>query len=163
MQTIGEKISALRKQRKMTQDELAEKMGVSSQAVSKWETNMSIPDLPSLINLADFFGITLDELVRNRKPDVRLVPEEQRRDINEMLLRVNVHTVQGDTVKVNLPLALLKIAADAKIQLPKLTGSEALQSLDLHMLLDLVEKGVVGEIVKVETSEGDIVEVTAGP
>lgn len=61
MQTIGEKISALRKQRKMTQDELAEKMGVSSQAVSKWETNMSIPDLPSLINLADFFGITLDE------------------------------------------------------------------------------------------------------
>ena len=163
MQTIGEKISALRKQRKMTQDELAEKMGVSSQAVSKWETNMSIPDLPSLINLADFFGITLDELVRNRKPDVRLVPEEQRRDINEMLLRVNVHTVQGDTVKVNLPLALLKIAADAKIQLPEFTGSEALQSLDLHMLLDLVEKGVVGEIVKVETSEGDIVEVTAGP
>ncbi len=163
MQTIGEKISALRKQRKMTQDELAEKMGVSSQAVSKWETNMSIPDLPSLINLADFFGITLDELVRDRKPDVRLVPEEQRRDINEMLLRVNVHTVQGDTVKVNLPLALLKIAADAKIQLPKFTGSEALQSLDLHMLLDLVEKGVVGEIVKVETSEGDIVEVTAGP
>src|SRR5699024_606049 len=117
------------KQRKMTQDELAEKMGVSSQAVSKWETNMSIPDLPSLINLADFFGITLDELVRNRKPDVRLVPEELRRDINEMLLRVNVHTVQGDTVKVNLPLALLKIAADAKIQLPKFTGSEALQSL----------------------------------
>ena len=163
MQTIGEKISALRKQRKMTQDELAEKMGVSSQAVSKWETNMSIPDLPSLINLADFFGITLDELVRNRKPDVRLVPEEQRRDINEMLLRVNVHTVQGDTVKVNLPLALRKIAADAKIQLPKFTGSEALQSLDLRMLLDLVEKGVVGEIVKVETSEGDIVEVTAGP
>ena len=79
-----------------------------------------------------------------------------------MLLRVNVHTVQGDTVKVNLPLALLKIAADAKIQLPKFTGSEALQSLDLYMLLDLVEKGVVGEIVKVETSEGDIVEVTAG-
>ena len=84
MQTIGEKISALRKQRKMTQDELAEKMGVSSQAVSKWETNMSIPDLPSLINLADFFGITLDELVRDRKPDVRLVPEEQRREMERV-------------------------------------------------------------------------------
>ena len=46
MKTIGEKINTLRKQRNMTQDELAEKMGVSSQAVSKWEKDLSIPDMP---------------------------------------------------------------------------------------------------------------------
>ena len=45
MKTLGTKISELRKTRGMTQDELAEKMGVSPQAVSKWENDLSMPDL----------------------------------------------------------------------------------------------------------------------
>ena len=64
--TMGEKINDLRKLRKMTQDELAEKMGVSSQAVSKWEKDISIPDLPVLVELSEFFNISLDELVKER-------------------------------------------------------------------------------------------------
>ena len=96
MKTIGEKINTLRKQRNMTQDELAEKMGVSSQAVSKWEKDMSIPDLPVLIELSDFFHVSLDELVKEKEDSVQLIPEGQRKDIDEMLLRVNVHTVKGD-------------------------------------------------------------------
>ena len=60
--TMGEKINDLRKLRKMTQDELAEKMGVSSQAVSKWEKDLSIPDLPVLVELSEFFNVSLDEL-----------------------------------------------------------------------------------------------------
>lgn len=65
--SIGQKINELRKRYKMTQDELAQQMGVSPQAVSKWETDASIPDLPTLIALADFFHVSLDELVREKK------------------------------------------------------------------------------------------------
>ena len=122
MKTIGEKINTLRKQRNMTQDELAEKMGVSSQAVSKWEKDLSIPDLPVLLELSDFFHISLDDLVKEKEDSVQLVPEGQRKDINEMLLRVNVHTVKGDKVRVNLPLALVKIASQMDMEMLQFKG-----------------------------------------
>ena len=144
----------------MTQDELAEKMAVSSQAVSKWEKDMSIPDLPVLIELSDFFHISLDELVKEKEDSVQLIPEGQRKDINEMLLRVNVHTVKGDKVRVNLPLALVKIASQMDMQMLQFKGSEVLKSLDLKAIVAMIESGVVGKIVEVESSEGDIVEIT---
>lgn len=160
MKTIGEKINELRKQRNMTQDELAEKMGVSSQAVSKWEKDLSIPDLPVLMELSDFFHISLDDLVKEKEDSVQLVPEGQRKDINEMLLRVNVHTVKGDKVRVNLPLALVKIASQMDMEMLQFKGSEVLKTLDLKAIVAMIESGVVGKIVEVESSEGDIVEVT---
>lgn len=62
--TLAEKIIALRKEHNLSQGDLAEKLGVSRQSVSKWETGASTPDLDKMIFLADFFGITLDELVK---------------------------------------------------------------------------------------------------
>ncbi|WP_195985754.1 helix-turn-helix transcriptional regulator [Clostridium sp. D33t1_170424_F3] len=158
--TIGEKISDLRKQKKMTQDELAEKMGVSSQAVSKWETGLSIPDLPILIELSDFFHMSLDDLVKEKEEAVYLVPVEERKKIEEMFLRVNIHTVQGDKVKVNLPLAFVKMAAEMDLEIPQFNGSEILKALDFDLIISMIENGVLGRIVEVESSEGDIVEVT---
>ena len=157
--TMGEKINDLRKLRKMTQDELAEKMGVSSQAVSKWEKDISIPDLPVLVELSEFFNISLDELVKERDETVRYVPMEARKNINEMFLRVNILSVEGDKVKVNLPLVFVKMAADMKIELPEFNGSEILKGLDLHMIISLIENGAIGKIVEIESSLGDIVEV----
>lgn len=63
--TLGEKISALRKQHEMSQGDLAEKMNVSRQSISKWETDTSVPELDKLIQLSEVFHITLDELVNN--------------------------------------------------------------------------------------------------
>jgi len=62
--TLDQKILELRTAREMTQGELAEKLEVSRQSVSKWETGQSVPDLDKIIKLADLFGITVDELVR---------------------------------------------------------------------------------------------------
>lgn len=61
---MGQMIAALRKERGMTQLELAEKMGVTDKAVSKWERDLSCPDIYSLPRLAELFGISVDELVR---------------------------------------------------------------------------------------------------
>ncbi len=59
---IGNKIAELRKLEKMTQEGLAAKLGISNQSVSKWESNQCCPDIQFLPQLADIFGITIDEL-----------------------------------------------------------------------------------------------------
>ena len=59
---IGNKIKELRKQRKITQEQLANGIGISSQAVSKWENGIALPDITLAPVLARYFGITLDEL-----------------------------------------------------------------------------------------------------
>ena len=63
-QTLGNKIAALRKERNMTQAELAQKMGVTDKAVSKWERELSCPDVSSLPRLAQVFEISVDELMQ---------------------------------------------------------------------------------------------------
>lgn len=72
--TLGEKISALRNQYEMSQGDLAEKMNVSRQSISKWETDTSVPELDKLIQLSEVFHITLDELVKGE------IPPEQETD-----------------------------------------------------------------------------------
>ena len=62
-QTIGKRIARLRKSRGMTQDQLAERVGVSAQAVSKWENDVSCPDISLLPKLAEIFQVTTDSLL----------------------------------------------------------------------------------------------------
>ena len=62
MQTIGQKIRALRAAKRVTQQTLADALGVGAQSVSKWETEVSVPDITLLPMLARYFGITMDEL-----------------------------------------------------------------------------------------------------
>ena len=61
---VGEKIKKIRKMAGMTQEELAEKMNVSRQTISKWEKEISSPDLESAIVLCDLFEISLDDLLK---------------------------------------------------------------------------------------------------
>ena len=62
--TLGMMISSLRKQNGMTQLELAEKMGVTDKAVSKWERDLSCPDVNTIPKLAEVFNISVDELMQ---------------------------------------------------------------------------------------------------
>ena len=85
--TLAEKILSLRTERGMSQDDLAEKLEVSRQSVSKWETAQSTPDLDKIIRLADLFGVSVDELVRDGErprspepPPPQVVYAERQRD-----------------------------------------------------------------------------------
>ncbi len=62
--TLGERIVGLRTRRKLSQEELADLLGVSRQSVSKWETDASVPELDKLVKLGEVFGVSLDELVK---------------------------------------------------------------------------------------------------
>lgn len=75
--TIGDRIKFHRKRLGMTQEQLAERMGVSAQAVSKWENNLSCPDISVLPELAEVFGITVDELLGKAPPAGEKVHEAE--------------------------------------------------------------------------------------
>ena len=66
--SIGERITALRKEHNLSQGQLAEALGVSRQAVSKWENDQTAPDTIKLIQLADVLGTELEYLATGNKP-----------------------------------------------------------------------------------------------
>ena len=61
--TLGEMINSLRKEKNMTQNNLAEKMNVTDKAVSKWERNLSCPDVNSIPKLAEILDVSVEELL----------------------------------------------------------------------------------------------------
>ena len=75
-QKIGTFLKQLRQERQLTQENLAEIMCVTNRSVSRWENGVNLPDLPTLIQLADFYGVELRELLDGeRKPDAMNTPE----------------------------------------------------------------------------------------
>ena len=71
--TLGEKITDLRKKRGLSQEDLAITLGVSRQAVSKWELGDATPDTDKIIALADYFDVTTDWLLRDIAPKQKYV------------------------------------------------------------------------------------------
>lgn len=65
---LSERIRDLRRRQGLSQEQLAEKVGVSRQAVSKWEGGLSVPEMDKLLALCDCFGVTMDELTRDEVP-----------------------------------------------------------------------------------------------
>jgi len=68
---LGEKIYRLRTGKKMSQQDLADALEVSRQSISKWETDGSVPELDKLIRLSEIFGISLDELILDKQPEMK--------------------------------------------------------------------------------------------
>ena len=161
-ETLGKRIARLRKEKAMSQENLAERIGVSSQAVSKWENDQSCPDISLLPQLARLMGVTADELLTGQSDQVQLLPESQRKPLEALTLRIKVLSAQGDKVRVNLPMPLVKIALEMGVDIgPQFAGESgaALKSLDMAKIMELVEKGLIGKLVEVESAEGDTVEV----
>ena len=76
---FNERLMALRKKQGLSQEELGFELGVSRQTVSKWESGQSYPDFQRLVLLADYFDISLDELVRGLDVgDVRALNESEK-------------------------------------------------------------------------------------
>lgn len=159
-ESIGNRISKYRKEKGMTQEELAAKLGVSSQAVSKWENDASCPDISLLPQLCRILGISTDELLTGQRNEVKMVPAEQRKSLDELTLRVRVNSAQGDRVRVNLPMSLVKVCLELGVEvMPQMAGVETIKSLDLSKIMELAERGMMGKLVEVESADGDMVEI----
>ena len=156
--TIGKKLYELRKQSGFTQDYVAEKLGVSAQAVSKWENDIACPDIMTLPNIAELYEITIDELFKNEDVQSNVNFEKTEKvNENDLVFRVYVDTVNGDIVKVNLPYVLVKELINVGKNI-SFSGID-LSGVDFESIFKMVEMGVLGEIVNVKTQNSDIVKV----
>ena len=160
--SIGKRIAALRREKGYKQDDIAKKLNISPQAVSKWENDQSYPDISVLPALAEYLGVSVDELLTGKKEEiapVRIVPEEERKNIDEMFFRIIVDSTAGDRVRVNLPMAFLKAAIEMGVEMPQVSGNKALQNIDFSQLLNMVQQGAVGNLVEVDSADGDHIRI----
>ena len=102
--TLGKRIAMLRRQKGLKQEDLANTLGVSSQAVSKWENDQTCPDISLLPKLAEILEVSVDELLSGKKEELaqtaKVLPPEERKDIKDMMLRIVVDSADGDKVRV---------------------------------------------------------------
>lgn len=80
--TFAEKLKSIRKKAGLSQEQLAEKLGVSRQAVTKWETETGIPDIENMMAISALFDISIDELLSNERP-----ANKSQVEISEILQR----------------------------------------------------------------------------
>lgn len=151
METIGKNIAYYRKQQGLTQEELSEKMNVTSQAISKWENDLSYPDLTTTMDLASVLHVSVDQLL-NGKPDVPVATDANAEQIAQRILRI--HTKSSDEespfeVTVRIPVSIL-LAADENGTLQELVGETEEQVM---MALGMIRNGVKGTLVECQAGE----------
>ena len=166
METLGLRIGMLRRQKGLKQDEIAEMLNVTPQAVSKWENDQTCPDISLLPQLANMLGVTVDELLTGKSaaPETRLVPVEERKDINDMMLRLVVDSADGDKVRMNLPIAIVEAALEMGLNSGTggsimVGGVDIAKNVDFSKIMALVRQGLVGNLLEVESADGDTVRI----
>ena len=88
---FADKLIKLRKRAGYSQEELAEKMGVTRQSVSKWESAQSIPDIEKIIKISELFGVSTDYLLKdNIEETVDINKDDVNIYINRIILRMSI-------------------------------------------------------------------------
>ncbi len=150
MKTIGQNIASYRKKKGITQEKLAEVCNVTPQAVSKWENDLSCPDIAILRLLAHTLGVTVDELLNEEDAFVALAPSEDRKG---KILRIRV--LDGDDkVNVNLPIPLIEVLLKNGASENITFGKKGINLIDFEQVMQLVYSGVIGKIIEVEADDG---------
>lgn len=157
-ETFGQRFQRLRKNAGLTQEDVASKLNITAQAVSKWENDVSAPDISVLCELSDILKVSQDELMGKETDTVKLVPNDSVKP-EKLFLRIRVLSTDGDKVNVNLPLALVQTLTVNGVEMPKINGRDVLNGIDMQQLFALVEKGVMGKLVDIQSADGDTVEI----
>lgn len=161
---LGNNISERRKANGLTQEELAMKLGVSPQAVSKWENNLSCPDISLLPSIAKIFGVSVDELL-----GVAPISEAKEEKINsehESTYEEPVFTGKkatkllitternGKTANIKFPIGIVRFGLNIGGIFGGLTGEQA------NAVEDAIKTGLSGEILSVDGENGEKVTIS---
>ena len=164
--TLGARIAELRKRKGYTQEEFSDMLGVSPQAVSKWENDLSCPDIMLIPQIASIFDITTDELLTGKTPEKEEVKETVRiqpsADISKLKLRIQVLHPSKKPVNISLPLLLVKKVARIGNGISGIVGSAALSGDQMEQILSIVDNGIQGEILNIvaEDDTNVIIEIS---
>lgn len=165
---LGNNISERRKQKGMTQEELATNLGVSPQAVSKWENNLSCPDITLLPEISKIFGITVDELlgvapIISEEPVVEEVPnpsepeetnnppEHSNKKATKLII---TRELDEKTTTVKIPLTIIRFGLKIGGIFGGLTGMQA------NSIEEAIRTGLVGEIMSVDGENGEKITIS---
>ena len=156
-QTLGARIAELRKEKGLTQEELAKQLGISSQAVSKWEKDISCPDIMILPTLAKILGVSIEALLTG-EAETTYVPEEKRKSFEETILYI--HVKEGtENIQLNLPLPLLQtLLVDGGMSLDWLGMSCTAGKINWAQIIKLVEHGAMGKLFEL-TDVDNLIEI----
>lgn len=132
-QTLGMMISSLRKEKGMTQLELAEKMGVTDKAVSKWERDLSFPDINSIPKLAEVFEVSVDELMQ--------VKTETKENMSKNKIDEIVDTaLKGVGVAMGIAVTVLSVLGELEANTAFVMLGIGLASISISQLKDKQEE-----------------------
>ena len=155
-ETFGLRLQNLRKMHNFTQEDIANKVNVTPQAVSKWENDLAEPDLQTLPLLANILNVSVDELLGITQTVTQLV--EPVTNFKNYVLKITVDSADGDKVRVNLPLAFISACLDEDKKIPLNLGVDT-TNIDFKEIIALVKQGVIGEIISVDSADGDKVNI----
>ena len=114
--TLGTMISSLRKDKGMTQLELAEIMGVTDKAVSKWERDLSCPDINSIPKLAEILEISVDDLMQGKTETKEQDTKEKKENINRNKVDEIVDTeLKGTGIAMGIAVTVLSVLGELEI------------------------------------------------
>lgn len=108
---FNNKLYELRKQKGFSQEELANRLNVSRQTVSKWEVGDSTPDMEKLIAISDLFGISLDELVLDKAPEPAPAPQSAKSELYADIKEKVLTEANGKKVRKGLKIAGIVLGA----------------------------------------------------
>ncbi len=165
---LGRNISEKRKSLGMTQEELADKLGVSPQAVSKWENNLSCPDIALLPEISKLFNTSIDELLGVTPINEKVEPEKENieKEEPESVYEEPVFSekkatkilitreLDGKVTNVKVPLGIVRFGLNISGLFGGLTSSQA-SSID-----HAIRTGLVGEILSVDGENGEKVTIS---
>lgn len=155
--TIGKFLSEKRKAQGLTQDQLAEKVGVSAQAVSKWENDLARPDADMLLVLAELYGTTVDSLLRGTVAPT--VKEDTEDNIGKRVVSIKVDA-EGTHVSVKIPASLI-VNGNCKMGdlIPKSIADKMTEKITKRMapIADFIKSGVLGTVTEVKNEQVHVI------
>ena len=132
-QTLGMMISSLRKEKGMTQLELAEKMGVTDKAVSKWERDLSFPDINSIPKLAEIFDVSVDDFMQ--------VKTETKENMSKNKVDEIVDTaLKGIGIAMGIAVTVLSVLGELETNTAFIMLGIGLSSISISLLKDKKEE-----------------------
>ncbi|MBR4050349.1 MAG: helix-turn-helix domain-containing protein [Clostridia bacterium] len=164
-ETLGAKIARLRKEKGYTQEEFSQLLDVTAQAVSKWENDISCPDIMLLPKISQLLGVSIDEMLGNSAPKAETAEETKPKvDINKLNLRIRVTGEGKKPVNVAFPMAMVKKFTKLGTGISNIVNvnSPSIDSKKIEQIFDLVDEGVTGEVLNITDENGQniIIEIS---
>ncbi len=161
---LGSRISELRKKSNLTQEEFAERLGVTAQAVSKWENNISCPDIMLLPKISEMLGVSIDALmgvepIEESKEEV-VTPALTDEQLNKMKLHVLVidnNAPDKKPINISVPVTFVLKAAGLGIKISGILGNDVIDDNQFGKIVDIIKSGVTGEILRIDTDDNKTV------